>query len=164
MFCWCFDCFHSWQQPCLCSVRHNCTSYLSARKWLSYLPTQPVTAVLTYHGGERLSVAAESSFTDYKKNKKKLSLPVHQSCRILNMAIILHPGCVWCTLLVISRQSILACVLQGPCYGCINGNYHLSFCFDSPGRLGCRRLMLRTLKLQCSRVGNSRSLSHWAPT
>lgn len=49
------------------SVRRDCTSYLSARKWLSYLPTELVTAVLTYHDGERLSGAAESSFMKLKK-------------------------------------------------------------------------------------------------
>lgn len=49
------------------SVRRDCTSYLSARKWLSYLPTELVTAVLTHHDGEGLSVGAESFFTKLKK-------------------------------------------------------------------------------------------------
>lgn len=54
--------------PYLRSVRRNCTSYLSARKWLSYLSTELVTAVLIYHDGERLSVAAESFFTKLKNS------------------------------------------------------------------------------------------------
>lgn len=54
--------------PYLRSVRRDCTSYLSARKWLSYLPTELVTAVLTHHDSEELSVGAESSFTKLKKS------------------------------------------------------------------------------------------------
>lgn len=144
--------------PYLRSVRRDCTFYLSARKWLLYLPVELVTAALTYHDGERLSVAAESSFTKLKK----FSYLIYQSCNILNVAIILHPCSVWCSLLVILQQSVLAGVLQGLRYGCIGSSHHLLLFFDSPGLLGCRRLMLCTLWLQCCSGGNSSSLNCWA--